>query len=301
MKKLLLLFGAAALLFQACQKGDSYSSSWQENENALATGREISFLPISQQTRAGMVETTSVKNFNVYAWKSDGSEYFGVHTTYTNGIYENVSQCYWPLDERLNFFAYYPRTEFDEQVIKVDDSGRYIAPWNLNGTQDLMVSSAQSTPVPAASSPYVSLNFTHILSNFASLTLQGSQSNASYRINSVSMTLSKYDKYYFERNAWHNSLYNPYTATFALPQAFNGTSSSSAVQNYSLVPGEHSMTINYTVTVNGESRTYEKTGVVDFPQGQKTTVTGVLTQDYEEVRFTTSVQDWTEGFVDITL
>ena len=89
--------------------------------------------------------------------------------------------------------------------------------------------------------------------------------------------------------------------TFAVPAAFSGKSSSSVEQNYSLVPGEHTLTVNFTVTVNGDSRTYEKTGVVNFPQGQKTAVTGILSQDFEEVKFTASIQAWSEGAVDISL
>ena len=128
MKKLFLIFGAAALFFSSCQKGVTTPSSWMENESSLATGREISFLPVSQATKAGMVETTAVKNFNVYAWKSDGSEYFGVHTTYTNGIYENVSQSYWPLDESLTFLPISPVPSLMSKLSKVMTWGSTLPP-----------------------------------------------------------------------------------------------------------------------------------------------------------------------------
>ena len=105
MKRFTLILAAAALVVASCTKSELSPGN---------SGRAIKFMPASSlSTKVEGAVFPENENFGVYAWTAGTpSEYFMDDVTVTYNAEENlwrpITTYYWPGNQTVDFFCYYP-------------------------------------------------------------------------------------------------------------------------------------------------------------------------------------------------
>jgi len=256
----------------------------------------IRFRVTANPAKASMSETTTVDNFLVSGYKTGTMLFlFENSVTVQDGSTKVVAGYCWP-EWNMDFYAAFPVVQ--GQKIDFDTSSKTasIKYTNLDGSQDFVTAISTNTSPSSA----VALTFRHVLSNFENLSLRGSLDAVSFFVKSVKLSLPQSARYNFNSDTW-SELGNVGEKPFVTNGNIFGTASMNVVENYSLVPGTYDLTVEYSVIANGISRSYVKTAEVNFMQGHKTTVNGVLTNDLTPVNFTVTVEEWEQNTEEIVL
>ena len=199
MKKILLV-AVAALAITSCSQNEEF-----ENPNQKA---EINFSTIvSKATRASELTTDSLKKsdgFQVYAYntgqdvmKADlslaGKEFMnGVllkwNETDKNWGMNPAGPYYWPLDEKIQFFAYSPVSG----VTYTAPTGSGYPSFNYTigdvaSQKDLVVAYANDQTKPNTPNTPVELTFKHILTQI-NFKLKGSDADYTYTVTEISLS-----------------------------------------------------------------------------------------------------------------
>lgn len=198
MKK--ILFAAvAALAITSCSQNEEF-----ENPNQKA---EINFSTIvSKATRASELTTDGLKEYKVFAYNTgtdvmsadvslDGKEFMnGVllkwDDTNKNWGMDPAGPYYWPLDEKIQFFAYSPVSGVTYTAPTGSATGYPSFNYTIGDVasqKDLVVAYANDKTKPETPNTPVELTFKHILTQI-NFKLKGSDADYTYTVTEISLS-----------------------------------------------------------------------------------------------------------------
>lgn len=317
MKKILLA-AVAALAITSCSQNEEF-----ENPNQKA---EINFSTIvSKATRASELTTEGLKEYKVFAYNtgendmgtstnlSSSSAFMdGVTLTYTNSKWEmSGGPYYWPLDDKIQFFAYSPVTAVTYK--NPTEAGYPTFEYTIAevaNQEDLVVAYTKNQTKAKADKGVVSLAFKHVLTQI-NFKLKAKDANFTYKVDSIVLL----------------NIPNRATFTYGDPETaigawkdFSGSASYKYDADYStsltsasdaelrktdnalmLMPqtlgNDAKIEIRYSVTNTESGKVFDGTKAVSlkgetWKAGDKILYTLSLPSEAEEVGITHTVDDW---------
>ena len=235
-----------------------------EKEGADRYSKEIIFGISATPTKVTEVTTANLSSFYVLATQGTDTEtnYWGSQATAVKSGDDYLTGKYWDNDgdPSLHFYA-------SNASLTFSASGPTVT---ADGTQDVVVAYKESSSYKARNA----LTFSHIFSRVGTVTLE---TQSGYALSAVSATL---------KDAVMGGTYNLKTGTWVstgapadLPlAAFSGTTSAQTSDNdLYVVPGTYTINVNYTLTKDGVSTSFSKTGTVVVSFGNNNTITAEST------------------------
>ena len=227
--------------------------------------KEIVFGISSNATKVTEVTTANLTSFYVLATQTSGgteTDYWGGQATATKSCDDYLTGKYWTEDgdPELHFYA-------SNASLTFSASGPTVT---ADGSQDVVVAYKESSSYKARNA----LTFSHIFSRVGNVTLE---TQSGYELSAVSATL---------KDAVTSGTYNLKTGIWVstgtpvdVPLGtFSGsTSAQTSGNDLYVVPGTYSISVNYTLTKNGVSTSFSKTGTVVISFGKNNTITAEST------------------------
>lgn len=243
-KQIFILFFSAALLF-----GCSGEDLPVITDDVAAIQFSARVDNASSNTKSEAVSTGSLKNFGVYASVNSAAPYLLMEnehiykTQNNNWIYNNIK--YWPLNERVSFFAYSPYGDSNISVSYPDKNITCIIPDNPDNQFDLMVAAAADK---SAGDGAVGLLFGHLLSriDFA-VSVVDNEKNYNISLNAFELVINE------------NAIYNS--------GVYDMTSNTWSIDNNSYMSGGNHQLIKTATILPGEGWDYS---MMLLPQEHKT-------------------------------
>lgn len=171
MKKIILMVSLAVLALVSCNRDDVVDTNY---------GSRIEFRT-AVDTRAAEIMQNDLNEFFVTALYEDGTVYFSEKFTREGNLFVSANQYYWPSDENLTFYAYYPcDDEFNENV-NISSEGAFIEDFTPNGSisDQFDFISAVKVTNKKESSNGVAIEFKHQLSQ---IEVRAKNSNEGYTV-----------------------------------------------------------------------------------------------------------------------
>ena len=174
MKKIILMASLAAFALVSCNKDFVVEENY---------GSKIEFRS-AVDTRATELILEDVNEFYVTALYEDGSEYFSDTFTRSddaNYVYESATEYYWPSDDNLTFFAYYPSAETLGVEININANQQgfvgYTPSTNIGEQKDFIATVVVTNKTESAAG--VEVEFKHQLSQ---VEIKAKNNNESYTV-----------------------------------------------------------------------------------------------------------------------
>lgn len=227
--------------------------------------KEIVFGISSNATKVTEVTTANLTSFYVLATQTSGgteTDYWGGQATATKSGDDYLTGKYWTEDgdPELHFYA-------SNASLTFSASGPTVT---ADGSQDVVVAYKESSSYKARNA----LTFSHIFSRVGNVTLE---TQSGYELSAVSATLKDAvtsGTYNLKTGAWVSS---GTPADVPLGTFSGSTSAQTSGNDLYVVPGTYSINVNYTLTKNGVSTSFSKTGTVVISFGKNNTITAEST------------------------
>ena len=239
------------------------------------TGREICFsatgIEVNASTKVTAVTSENMSSFNlltnngatdaqVYLWTATASR-VGTSSTFQTGRY-------WPnTNPSYHFYA------SNASLTSVANGATVTA----DGTLDVLCAYNENPTFNGLSL----LNFYHIYSRIAEISVTSSKG---YTVSGVSLKI---------RNAKTGGVYNVGEGSWSNCTVVENAALSEGANDYYIVPGTYTLSIDYTFTKGDYTASFSKTADVTLTGGKNNSIAITLTADPAvPVNFTVRVFDW---------
>ena len=216
---------------------------------------------------AGTVYITAVKEEGGFLFQAQGFTKGG-DGTFTGGHY-------WPVSGRLSFYA-----DNCSAGRRTGSHGSSCMEVQMSSGVDTVTGSAENIINGSA----VNLTLGHPFARLYALSISSSD-GSDISVNSLGVTC--------RRSGWYCLRHKSWTSASA-PESVSFPASSYSCGDILLVPGEISITLNYTATVGLHSVSYEKTASITLEAGKKTTVYASVGADALQITASAEAETWTE-------
>lgn len=296
-------------LFCCCDKETPIEEStdpFQKEEVDYDFSDGIWFSASDAQGTKAFTALTSAKQFQVLGLNATTSATYCNARTVTNGSYEKIGSYYWPNGFNLSFFCNLQSKGATNSVIAMTNTTGVVtmpcgtSSAKLAGDEDIITAKALNQTKPTVGDKVVALTFDHILSKIAGCTFTGTVADATTTVTALSISHPKYGTYKLNDGTWSN-LGTAESSALSLPAAISGTGSQSSTDDKTVIPGTYTLSVSYTVSINGAEYSYTKTGSAVLAAGKNCTIKASLTNDLVPIQFSTTVTAWVNQDVNVTL